>query len=426
MPYDTFFGINLVKFCTLGTRLGGLFFDPNTGDDMVDKDDLFQEEDGITPQKQDQDDPSSNEDDDIIDLFDTVEMPAEDTEEDVIELEDVVEVPDDEIIELTEEILEPVEDDDVLELTDIADTDDIKGSGLDVDGDFIDLTEPVAQEEVFDLLDTVELPAQDMTEDILEPEHTAQVTDTDHDTLGASETEDEEDVFDFLDTIEIPDQDIPADIHELTGTHREIDTDLGDDILDSAEALALDDIDETMDLSETPDPMDADPEEHVEDTVALPKAGYEEDKELLELIDDIQATLNDEPAATHAGDQEAANLVEEAIDGNTREDDDDKYTFMDDDEFLEDRDSTESETEFADHLGIDLTSEIERKTLEESQEAAMEEVKPTERVEPDIPRGALETAVKQALTEMLADENNPLAKAIENAVRKALGQGADT
>jgi hypothetical protein len=38
----------------------------------------------------------------------------------------------------------------------------------------------------------------------------------------------------------------------------------------------------------------------------------------------------------------------------------------------------------------------------------------------------LETAVKQALTEMLAGESNPLAKAIENAVRKALGQGAST
>jgi hypothetical protein len=396
---------------------------------MGEKDDRFQEEDGTMPQKQDKDDPASNEDDEIIDLFDTVEMPEEDIEEDVIELEDMVEASDDEIIELTEEVSKSAEEEEVLDLTDVVteEGDVLELTDIaDADGDFIDLTEPLDQGETFNLSDTVELPAQDMTEGILEPEGTAQKTDTDHDALEPSETGDEEDVFDFLDTIELPARDTSADTHELTDTDREVDSDLGDDILDSTEAMALEDIDKTMDLSETFEPVDTDREETFEDTAALPPTGYEEDKELLELIDDIQATLNDEPAAPRAEDQEGSNRLEEAIDGNTRKDNGSEYTFLDDDEYFEEGDSTESETEFVDHLGIDLTSEIERKALEKDQQDAMEEVKPTERIELEIPQDALETAVKQALTEMLADESNPLAKAIENAVRKALGQGAST
>ena len=191
--------------------------------------------------------------------------------------------------------------------------------------------------------------------------------------------------------------------------------------------MAQDDVDEAaMDPTEPDEPSEPDQEERFEETVALSSAGYEEDKELLELIDDIQATLNDEPVAAGTGDQEDTPQADEAIDTDTLEDDADAYTFLDDDELIEGGDIPESETEFVDHLGIDLTSEIERKALEESQEAVMEDVKPAESMESGIAPVALETAVKQALTEMLADENNPLAKAIENAVRKALGQGENT
>jgi hypothetical protein len=408
MPYDTFFGINLPKSCTMGDRPGGPFFDPNTGDNMVDKDDLFQEEDNTNPQNQDRDEPSSDEDDDIIDLFDTVEIPAEDIEEDIIELADMIEAPDDEILELTEEDQESVADDDVLELievgadedeteddilelTDIATADDVQDDGVldltqkveasDVDDDIFDLTEPVTEDEVFDLLDTVEIPARDMTEDILEP----------------------------------------------VGIAQETDPDVDDDIFDPTEAVADFDIDEAaMDLTEPDESMEPDEEERFQETAELPSPGYEEDKELLALIDDIQATLNDEPVAAHVSDQEDTPQADESIEADTLEEDTDAYSFLDDDELIEDGDIPESETEFVDHLGIDLTSEIERKALEESQEAVLEDVKPTENVESGIAPGSLETAVKKALTEMLADENNPLAKAIENAVKKALGQGADT
>ena len=51
----------------------------------------------------------------------------------------------------------------------------------------------------------------------------------------------------------------------------------------------------SLDLTEPVEPDEADQEEGFAETVALPSEGYEEDKELLELIDDIQATLDDDP-----------------------------------------------------------------------------------------------------------------------------------
>ncbi|MBW1864843.1 MAG: hypothetical protein JRI64_04215, partial [Deltaproteobacteria bacterium] len=194
-----------------------------------------------------------------------------------------------------------------------------------------------------------------------------------------------------------------------------------DEILDLTETVSGDETSQTgIDQAESVEPVEPVQEELAVETATTPPVGYEEDKELLELIDDIQATLDDEPVASHIDDREDTAEEDEAIDTDTREEDAESYTFLDDDEFIDGGDIPESETDFVDHLGIDLTSEIERKALEESQEAAMEEVKPT--VEPD----PLDTAVKRALTEMLADENNPLAKAIENAVKKALGQGENT
>lgn len=375
----------------MGDRPGDLFFDPNTGDDMVDKDDLFREEDGTNPQNQDGEGPSSDEEDDIIELFDTVEVPAEDIGEDIIELTDMVEVTDDEILDLTEEAQESVADDDILELTEVATDrdeaeDDVLGltdiaAAEDTEDDIIDLTEPATEDEVFDLLDTVEIPAQDMTED------TGEAVET----LGEA----------------VPDTD--------------------DDLFEAGETVADIDIDEAItDLAETDETMEPDREERFQETAAPPPAGYEEDKELLELIDDIQATLNDEPVTSRASDQESTPQTDEPIQGDTLEKNDDAYTFLDDDELVEDKEITVSETEFVDHLGIDLTSEIEKNTLEEGQEGALEGVKPTESLEPDIAPDAIETAVKKALAEMLADKNSPLARAIENAVKKALGQEADS
>ena len=61
------------------------------------------------------------------------------------------------------------------------------------------------------------------------------------------------------------------------------------------------------------------------------------------------------------------------------------------------------------------------------EEAAMEDVQPAEGIEPVTnPESMESTVIKQALTEMLADEDNPLVKAIEKAVKKALGQGENT
>lgn len=388
---------------------------------MVDKDDLFQEEDGIDPQDHGREEPSSDEDDDIIDLFDTVEIPADIIEEDIIELADTVEMSDDDIIELTEETHASVVDnevldltevvaenenepeDDILDLTDIADTDETEDEGVldltqkaeasEVDDDILDLTEPVIEDEpedeIIDLLDTVEMSMDDM--------------------YDASDLDDNN--LDAFDTAESP----------------AAEEDTQDEILDLTEVVSEDDTSQTgMDQTESVEPVEPVQEELAVETATTPSVGYEEDKELLELIDDIQATLDDEPLPAHVDDREDTTEEDEAIDTDTRGEDAETYTFLDDDDLSDSEGLPESETEFVDHLGIDLTSEIERKALEENQDAATEEVKPSEGMEPTMVPGSLETAVKQALTEMLADENSPLTRAIENAVKKALGQGEDT
>ncbi len=53
----------------------------------------------------------------------------------------------------------------------------------------------------------------------------------------------------------------------------------------------------------------------------------------------------------------------------------------------------------------------------------MEDVKPMQEMESSPATDAMESAVRQALTHMLAEEGNPLVMAIERAVKKALGQG---
>ena len=274
---------------------------------MVDKDDIFQEEEDINPQKHDGEEPSSDEDDDILDLFDETETPDGTIDEEVIDLAEIAGESDDDVLELSEEA---DDDDGILDLNDA-----------------VDETE----------------------EGVMDP-------------------------------------------REPTGSNE-------------------------------PDQEDV----SVAETSTTPSAGYEEDKELLELIDDIQATLNDKPITDDTKDQEETAEDVVASDMDIPAEDTESYEFLDDDEFIASEELPESETEFVDHLGIDLTSEIERKALEEMEEAAMEDVQPAEGIEPVTNSESMEsTVIKQALTEMLADEDNPLVKAIEKAVKKALGQGENT
>ncbi len=434
----------------MGDHPGSLFFDPNTGDDMVDKDDLFQEEDSADPQDHGGDEPSSDEDDDIIDLFDTVEIPADAIEEDIIELSDTVETSEDDILELTEEAQPSLVDDDVP-----------------------DPAKVVTENEANDFLDTIEMPGKDIEEDVIELADIAQEVDpgalditqelepdADDEIIDLTEPivedEPEDRASEFLDTIEMSGKDIEEDVIELADVAQEIDPealaitqalepDADDEAIDLTEPVIVDEPEaETIDylntVEMTKDDMIAtdlddnnlmDPvesmepiqEERAAETATPPSVGYEEDKELLELIDDIQATLNDEPLPSHVDDREDITEKDEAVDRGTHEENDESYIFFEDDAFMDGKDIPQSETDFVDHLGIDLTSEIERKALEKNREATMEDVKPAEAMEAGFGPGSLETAVKRALTDMLAEENNPLAKAIENAVKKALGQG---
>jgi hypothetical protein len=435
----------------MGDHPEDFLLDPNTGDDMVDKDDLFQEEDGMDPQDHGGDEPTPDEDDDIFELLDVVETPDDAVEEEVIDLLEIAGETDDNVIELAEEteasdaddgILELTEvaaedeteqEDDILELTDIADTaaeerEEIleltqEAEASDADDAILELTEVVAEDETeqeddfLELTDIVDTAAE-AREEVPDFTEAAEASDVDEeileltDAVTEDETEQEDDILELTDIADTAAEE-RVEIPELT---QEAEASIVDDeILDLTETATEEVTEEEItDLTEPFEPSEPDQEERFADTVALPSVGYEEDKELLELIDDIQATLNDEPVAADTGyRKETAKDVE-------------SYTFLDDDELITDKDVTESETEFVDHLGIDLTSEIERKALREMQEAAMEEVRPTESLESTMAQDSLEKAVKQALTDMLADENNPLAKAIENAVKTALGQGRDT
>jgi len=179
--------------------------------------------------------------------------------------------------------------------------------------------------------------------------------------------------------------------------------------------------------SSTVDDQKAD-EEVVEPETPLPKP-YEEDKELLELIDDIQATLDTEPQNVDT-DEEVPVFEEEAavVSDDSLENDAQPYELMDDDAVFADPDLPDSESELYDNLGIDLTSEIERNVFEEAQEAAIEDVQPPEdadvtQEEKPVPSDSVKSALKEALSDMLAEEDNPLTKAIEKAVRKAMKQG---
>jgi pilus assembly protein FimV len=320
---------------------------------MVDKDDIFQEEDNINPQKHDGEEPSSGEDDDILDLFDEAETSDDTIDEEVIDLAEIAEESDEDVLELSEE----ADDDEILDLDEAVDEADAEE-----EDDILDLTDTAAveDEEVLDL------------------------------TEAAEDFEDDE----------------ILDLNEA---------------VDEGEAEAEE---EVMDLTEPLGSNEPDRDEYELETPTTPSAGYEEDKELLELIDDIQATLNDKPITDDTEDQEETAEDVVASDMNIPTEDAESYEFLDDDEFIASEELPESETEFVDHLGIDLTSEIERKALEEMEEAAMEDVQPTKGMEPATNPDSVEsTVIKQALTEMLADQDNSLVKAIEKAVKKALGQG---
>jgi DNA segregation ATPase FtsK/SpoIIIE, S-DNA-T family len=415
---------------------------------MADKDDLFPEEDGTDPQDPDATDSASDEDDDIIDLLDSVDTP--DDAKDVIELSDadIVDTADAEVIDLTE----AVEAEDVLELTEKVDASDaeeeifelkdtVSMDALDPeDDDIVELTEEVepggADQEIFELKDTVSMDALDPEDDdIVELTDEARVSDDE--IVELTEPVDEAEITPRDETF------VPTDFEDTIAMEGGAVSDIAqeedlpdgeDEIVEPVEALDEAEItprDETFTPTDFEDTMALDSElvrQAETDQADVPIKEFEEDKELLELIDDIQATLDEEPEAVDSDLEEGLSETEEAIETDIiQEEEVEPYELIDDDTIFAEQELADSETELFDNLGIDLTSEIERKALKEVQEAAIEEVQPPEAMEgltetDSVKTDSVETAVKHAISDMLSDEDNPLVKAIEKAVKKALGQ----
>jgi len=370
------------------------------------------------------------EDQEIVELTEAVAAPEiapQDESRPVPESAETIELDQGTLEELSQAAV-PAGQDEVVDLTDEAEQNTVesKPAGpassvffetMEMDqsaiGDFPQSDE-TKEDEILDLTDEIEsapaeaVPALEDYEDTinLDQQEFANAGSQDELAADADETGESEErtdemkaPFDYEDTISMDQNDIP-------GFAPEEEPQAGEEVLETESA------------------MDASPE--AEPATPLSKS-YEEDKELLELIDDIQSTLDTEPKQADV-DAEVGLFEEEAA--GDADDVDQKaaqsYELMDDNAVFADPDLPDTESELYDNLGIDLTSEIERKAFEEAQEAAIEDVRPPEVVdavpeEKPIPSDAIISAVKAALTDLLTEEDNPLTRAIEKAVRNAMG-----
>jgi hypothetical protein len=284
------------------------------------------------------------------------------------------------------------EDEEIIELVDAADEDLVELT------DEIDTGQAEAEEEIIDLTD---------------------IADT-------GQAEAEEEIIDLTDIADTGQAEVEDDIVELTDT------------VDDSEPESLEEIAEPAEES------DSGQEEVEEDIVGLTEesdkdiapadkeigVAMEEDKELIALIDDIQSTLNGEKAtptdetAVSASDEETID-IENSIDTEAIDEDELMGPYMlGDDEYVE-TELSESESEFVDHLGIDLTSEVAKSALDEAEEATIEDVKAVEELRSTpMETGQLEETVKKTIANMLADEDSPISKAIDAAVKKELDKRA--
>jgi len=404
----------------------------------------------------------------LDDFADTIALDSDITQELAVDADTLD--GDDEPVELTDAIEEqdPVQSDEALALGDLADTvslePDIKQE-IEADTEPIELTDAIEAQDrlsdeeasaLDDFADTIALDS-DITQELAVD---ADTLDGDDEAVELTEAIEEQDpvqsdealeLADLADTVSLdPDitQEIEADAEPTDGDDGPVElTDAVEELglLQDEDELELSDLADTVALEPgiTQD-LAADKEARGEDE-AIELAGpppspmpgtealtavsstpapveYEEDKELLELIDDIQATLDEGQGPSEKGVDEPHAETEEAMDEESLDDEADDLKVIDDDELIQDEELPASESDFVDHLGIDLTSEIERKALEESEEALVEDVRPPG-VEAPMDRGFVEASVKRAITEMLSEEYNPLTTAIEKAVKKALGKG---
>jgi hypothetical protein len=211
----------------------------------------------------------------------------------------------------------------------------------------------------------------------------------------------DDDVIELTSKADITD-DTDEDILELAD-EVDITDDADEDILELAdEADIADDTDEAAgwEIEDTPD--------EPTDQTAIET---EEGKQILELIDDIQSTLDETKGAEaeDTGDEVIqAPLPDGAEEALDKKESLEGSVFLGDDETLETEALSYSESEFVDHLGLDLTSEFSKEMFKEDSEMSV------------LLREKIEEAVERVIHNMLSDKDSPLVQTIIKAAKKEI------
>ena len=266
----------------------------------------------------------------------------------------------------------------------------------------LDLTEPAAREtpgedEVLDLMDTVEFEAdQEEPLDLTEP--------------AARETPGEDEVFDLLDAVEPEKED--EEILDLS----HIENDSLEDAISSSEqveGLEPEPEDHILDLTEEADEVDRAPEE----TPAVTVPGPSDDQEILDLIDDIQSTLDETDGTTEetAIEEQAAGNESVTADGADQATDN-QAILIGNGDLIDEDELVETEPNLVDNLGIDLTSELSRDILtEEDEEGSAADNTLGDRIEAVVEKvlqEKLDTIIGQRIEEAVQKEFEKLRKDI--------------
>jgi len=310
----------------------------------------------------------SEKDEDIIDLTEKASLPED--EDDIIELSETVDQPasesEDDILDLTQTVIEEgPEDEDVLDLVDFAEP---AGDQEEI----LNLAEPVLQESL-DEDDILDL--EDAGDPFSEEEKILDLSYIDDDSL--------EDAIASSETVE------------------GLETEPGGHILNLTE--------------EVEDGGDGIPEEMP--SIAVPRPS--DDQEILDLIDDIQSTLDQtDSAAEGTGVEEEDAEEDPSLMDETDEASIDPAVLMGNGDSIDADDLVEAETELLDNLGIDLTSELNRDILNEEDKtesmADNDEDIPFEAVDSSL-GDRVEEIVERVLQEKLA---SMIDKRIDEAVQK--------
>jgi len=335
----------------------------------------------------------------VLDLTEPIAQDPPD-EDDVLDLLDADEPEADQeaVLDLTEPIAQdPPGEDDVLELMDAVEPEADQEAVL-------DLTKPIAQEapdedEVLDLLDAAE-PEADQEEvlDLTEP--------------LALDASDEDDVLDFMGADEhVQEDDAILDLTDL-------DQDSLEDAISSteqAEGLEPEPEDHVLDLTEAADADEVIPE--AASPVTVP--GPSDDQEILDLIDDIQSTLDDADRAAEEPAIEEKDVADDSLPADALDDaSGDQAILVGNGEHIGVDELVETEPDLVDNLGIDLTSELNRDILDDEDKA-----EPAAVQQADIPLETagdsmaemIETIVERVLQEKL---ETMIGQPIEEAVQK--------